>query len=163
MEVITQCNILALILSFHIICSSYVVDGNDEKWFVIINNYALYEMVSNSGKMPHDQTLAYDILVQVCTKENIKLSFIDVPIITSNIRSKIVKLMQSLKVEKSKGGRQREKLIDRWKKSEYKLCLGTLKRKLECKVESERKKRKVAEKEVKTLKGANRKLKKICQ
>lgn len=119
----------------------------DADWVVEVNNYALY-LLARESELPQGASQAQSVLKKICELHRINYDFLDSEVI-DRLRQKIRNIMKpALKAIRS-GGVQGQTFLEKLEKNKYQLKLGGLKRKLEHDLESERKRRKIAENETK--------------
>ena len=140
--------LLVLAILAIIDCTILRVKGNPADDFVIhINHYMLYEMVKDRSDITDSTEQATSILETLCNQNGVLQEHLDTPRIANNLRKSIGQIMTKAKKAIRRGGKQGKIMMEKMKAATYNLRLGGYKRKLEHKLESERKKRRVAEEE----------------
>ena len=142
---------MASYILFAVFCllGTYVINSNGNEhddWFLNLNNFALYEMIKERGgdKLPFGEQ-AKSVLEAICEQHQINLAYVETDKVINNLRGKLYKLWTNTKVQLSKGGRQGLAVIEKLKSTTYKLNFAGYKRKVEHDLESEKKRRRIAE------------------
>ena len=117
----------------------------------------MYELVKKSNQPYWSKETSQYVLDEICRKNNISIDFVDKEGASSSIGNKIKYLFVKVKQMFKRGGRQGLELL---KNTKCTLKLGGVKRKMQHQLESEKKRRKLAEAQIKQACNENRKLKK---
>ena len=158
---------MASYIFFAIFCliGTFAIRANcneNDNWFLNINNYVLYQMIKDRHFENNDLSfneLSNSILEDLCSQHSINIAYIDQVQATRRLKNKLSSLWTSVKRKICKGGRQGLEILNKMKSDMYKLNSGG-KRKIEHELESERKRRHIAEERAKERKNLVKNVKK---
>ncbi len=128
-----------------LICTKNVAVATPEannEWVIEVNNLFMYELVKGFHRQYWSVETAQFVLEEICNKNNIDTNFVDKDTATSSLVSKIKYLFVKVKQLFKRGWSQGLKFLDKTKTT---VKLGGVKRKMQHDLESERKRRKLAE------------------
>ena len=106
------------------------------EWYASINNFLLYELFKDLQAPTYDPDNLTPVLEFICSENDVDILQLDVKPALRSLQSKAKHMLSSARTKISVGGKSRDRLLNKWKATSYKLTLyfkspGALKSKLE--------------------------------